>query len=132
MQIDHIILRDVGPFKDVTIPLPAGKNPRLADVYLLTGPNGSGKSTVLYALAALIAGGSSVLVKDLLTRRFRTANAIAGFAAGDVHRALGEPTAAAFRRTVQLWPAHLQPIRGGQYRRRRHPRRRTPCAKPTP
>ncbi len=86
MQIDRIILKDVGPFKDVTIPLPAGTDPRLADVYLLTGPNGSGKSTVLYALAALIAGGSGVLAKDLLSRRFRTANAIAGFAAGDVRR----------------------------------------------
>jgi predicted ATP-binding protein involved in virulence len=57
MHIERILLRDVGPFADVTIELPPGNDPDLADVYLLTGPNGSGKSTVLYAVAAMIAAG---------------------------------------------------------------------------
>lgn len=86
MQIDRIILRDVGPFKDVTIELPVGQDPQLADVYLLTGPNGSGKSTVLYALGTLIAGGNDQLGRDFLARRFRTEEAMAGFLAGDVRR----------------------------------------------
>ena len=56
MHIERILLRDVGPFDDVTIELPKGTDPRLADVYLLTGPNGTGKSTILYALASVIGG----------------------------------------------------------------------------
>lgn len=55
MHIEKILLRDVGPFDDVTIEFPKGTDPQLADVYLLTGPNGTGKSTILYALASLIA-----------------------------------------------------------------------------
>jgi predicted ATP-binding protein involved in virulence len=86
MQIDRIILRDVGPFQDVMIELPRGQDPQLADVYLLTGPNGSGKSTVLYALSALIAGGQDGLGQDFLTRRFRSENAMTGFAARDTRR----------------------------------------------
>lgn len=86
MRIDRIILRDVGPFKDVTIDLPRGRDPRLADVYLLTGPNGSGKSTVLYALGTLIATGLGDLGADLLARRFRSLDAVAGFQAGDIRR----------------------------------------------
>jgi predicted ATPase len=91
MQIDRIILRDVGPFKDVTIELPAGQDPQLADVYLLTGPNGSGKSTVLYALGALIAGGNGEMGRGFLARRFRTEDAIAAFSAGDVRRVAIRP-----------------------------------------
>lgn len=86
MQIDRIILRDVGPFKDVTIELPRGKDPKLADVYLLTGPNGSGKSTVLYALGALIAGGEQELGQSLLARRFASPASLAGLAAGETRR----------------------------------------------
>lgn len=86
MQIDRIILRDVGPFKDVTIPLPRGQDRQLADVYLLTGPNGSGKSTVLYTLGALLGGGHNAMGQGLLARRFRTETALAGFAAGELHR----------------------------------------------
>lgn len=61
MHIDRIILRDVGPFKDVMIELLPGRDPRLADAYILTGPNGSGKTTVLYALGALITAGNNDL-----------------------------------------------------------------------
>jgi DNA repair exonuclease SbcCD ATPase subunit len=57
MHIERILLRDIGPFDDVTIEFPKGTAPDIADVYLLTGPNGSGKSTVLYALAAVIGAG---------------------------------------------------------------------------
>src|SRR5580765_6959503 len=32
-------------------------------------------------------------------------------AEGSVHRSLGKPVAAERRRTIQLWPAHLQPLR---------------------
>ena len=55
MRIDRIRLQDVGPFEDETIEFPAGQDPNLADVYLLTGQNGTGKSTILYALASMIA-----------------------------------------------------------------------------
>jgi energy-coupling factor transporter ATP-binding protein EcfA2 len=91
MQIDRIILRDVGPFKDVTIELPRGQDPQLADVYLLTGPNGSGKSTVLYALGALIASGVSELGQDLLTRRFRNEDSLVGLIARGIHRVAKPP-----------------------------------------
>jgi len=57
MRIDRIRLQDVGPFEDATIEFPAGQDPNLADVYLLTGQNGTGKSTILYALASMIACG---------------------------------------------------------------------------
>src|SRR5689334_11666777 len=75
MHIERILLRGVGPFEDVTIELPKGTNPDLADVYLLTGPNGTGKSTILYALAAMIGGRSNAgprdteLGRDLLSSR---------------------------------------------------------------
>jgi ABC-type dipeptide/oligopeptide/nickel transport system ATPase component len=54
MRIDSLYLKDIGPFEEVTIDFPAGTNPELADVYLLTGENGCGKSTVLYAIASLL------------------------------------------------------------------------------
>jgi energy-coupling factor transporter ATP-binding protein EcfA2 len=83
MHIERILLRDVGPFDDVTIELPDGKDPNIADVYLLTGPNGSGKSTVLYALAAVIAMGFEELGKNLLTPRTRSKKAMAAFESSD-------------------------------------------------
>jgi predicted ATP-binding protein involved in virulence len=79
MRIERILLQGVGPFDDVTIELPAGTRPDLADVYLLTGPNGSGKSTVLYALAAMIAAGVQELGNDLLSPRMRSEKAMAAF-----------------------------------------------------
>ena len=61
MQVQQIILKQVGPFGDATIALPPGERPDLADVYLLTGPNGSGKSTALYAVAGVIGSGQNDL-----------------------------------------------------------------------
>jgi hypothetical protein len=81
MHIERILLRDVGPFDDVTIELPKGSDPRAADVYLLTGPNGAGKTTVLYALAAVIAGGQELLGVDQLAPRMRSAQALVAFEA---------------------------------------------------
>ena len=80
MHIERILLRDVGPFDDVTIELPKGTDPKLADVYLLTGPNGTGKSTILYALASMVGGQDFIqagtLGRDLLTTRMRSKNAL--------------------------------------------------------
>lgn len=84
MHIEKILLRDVGPFKDVTIELPKGTDPNLADVYLLTGPNGTGKSTILYALASVIGAPSTgVLGRDLVAVRMRSATALAAFRTDD-------------------------------------------------
>jgi energy-coupling factor transporter ATP-binding protein EcfA2 len=89
MHIEKVLLRDVGPFDDVTIEFPKGTDPQLADVYLLTGPNGTGKSTILYALASVIggspaAGGSSVeLGHSLLTTRMRSRNAVVALRTDD-------------------------------------------------
>ena len=82
-RIARIALRDVGPFRDVSLELPPGSDPTRADVYLLTGQNGTGKSTILYALAAAIQCGHSGLggEKPLpmhqhsIARRFRTPTA---------------------------------------------------------
>lgn len=83
MHIEKVLLRDVGPFEDVTIELPKGTNPDLADVYLLTGPNGTGKSTILHALASIIGGGRGIvgagvpeLGRDLLTARMRSKDSV--------------------------------------------------------
>jgi hypothetical protein len=87
MHIEKILLRDVGPFDDVTIEFPKGTDPQLADVYLLTGPNGTGKSTILYALAAVIGGGAmrgaTTLGRDLLRARMRSRNALVAFRTDD-------------------------------------------------
>lgn len=88
MRVENIILKQVGPFDDVAIGLPEGKDPNLADVYLLTGPNGSGKSTVLYALAACLWECQHALGMDLVTRRLRSKDAIAAFSTGDDQRAV--------------------------------------------
>lgn len=90
MHIEKILLRDVGPFDDVTIEFPKGTDPQLADVYLLTGPNGTGKSTILYALASVIGGGEVgaidgdvALGPDLLSNRMRSPNALVAFSTDD-------------------------------------------------
>ena len=72
MRIESLYLDEVGPFDDVMIDFPEGKDPNLADVYLLTGPNGCGKSTVLYAIAALVAANQDALGKNLILPRLRT------------------------------------------------------------
>jgi len=82
MHIERILLRDVGPFENVTIELPKGTDPKLADVYLLTGPNGTGKSSILYALASVIAGPDILnpkLGRDLIAARMRSRAALAAF-----------------------------------------------------
>ena len=84
MHIERILLRDVGPFDDVTIELPKGTDPNLADVYLLTGPNGTGKSTILYALASVIGAhpflsNAAELGHDLLLSRMRSRTAFVAF-----------------------------------------------------
>jgi predicted ATP-binding protein involved in virulence len=77
MRIERIQLREVGPFDDVTIEFPEGKDPAQADVYLLTGPNGTGKSTVLYALASMVACGNRHLVgTELVAARMRSPSAM--------------------------------------------------------
>jgi predicted ATP-binding protein involved in virulence len=89
MHIERLLLRDVGPFEDVTIEFPKGTDPDLADVYLLTGPNGTGKSTVLYALASVIGGRPVIpgydveLGRDLLATRMRSRNALVAFHTDD-------------------------------------------------
>ena len=87
MRIEQVILNQVGPFENVTIPLQKGENPDLADVYLLTGPNGSGKSTTLYALAGIIGCGYGSLGADLGSRRLRSSGSVAAFAADGCRRA---------------------------------------------
>jgi predicted ATP-binding protein involved in virulence len=87
MRIDEIFLRQVGPFEEARIPLPAGKKPNLADIYLLTGPNGSGKSTVLYALAGLIGFGLNPLGQNMASRRFRSAESVSAIAFNGKSRA---------------------------------------------
>ena len=82
MRIDKLILNQVGPFDHALIPFPVGKNPDLADTYLLTGPNGAGKSTVLYAIAGAI--GCGQLGQDHGGKRLRSAGAVAAFASGSV------------------------------------------------
>jgi predicted ATP-binding protein involved in virulence len=69
MRITKLLLHEVGPFQRLALSFPAGGNVSLADVYLLTGENGAGKSTVLYAIASLIAKGSSSLGTERLSPR---------------------------------------------------------------
>jgi predicted ATP-binding protein involved in virulence len=69
MRITKLLLHQIGPFQQLALNFPAGKDAKLADVYLLTGENGAGKSTVLYAIAALIAKGSSSLGAERLSPR---------------------------------------------------------------
>ncbi|HVV86157.1 MAG TPA: AAA family ATPase [Kofleriaceae bacterium] len=94
MRVDRIHLRDVGPFDDVTIDFPPGKDPDLADVYLLTGPNGSGKSTVLYAIAAAIIDGQGKLGRDLVGARLRARNSLVGLSMGETYFAVAKTDAA--------------------------------------
>jgi len=96
-RIDAVLLREVGPFAEVTIEFPPGTDPDLADVYLLTGPNGSGKSTVLYAIAALIACGQ--LGAGLADRRFRGVNSMTAVRVGDSTTVCGWP------QTINDFPA---------------------------
>lgn len=93
MRIDKVILREIGPFADATIEFLPGKDPDLADVYLLTGPNGSGKSTVLYALAGIIGCGHAGLGQDFGAQRMRSQRSVAALS-GDV-----SPSATAWYQT---------------------------------
>jgi energy-coupling factor transporter ATP-binding protein EcfA2 len=51
MHIQRARVRDIGPFEDLALDLPAGVRPDRADVHLLIGPNGTGKTTLLEAIA---------------------------------------------------------------------------------
>jgi predicted ATP-binding protein involved in virulence len=77
MRMERVYLKMVGPFDEVTIEFPPGKDPAMADVYLLTGPNGCGKSTVLYAIAAALGGGMQSLGRDFVSPRLRGAESLA-------------------------------------------------------
>lgn len=78
MRIERMALRQVGPFEEVVLEFPKGKDPSHADVYLLTGPNGSGKSTALYAIASTLAAPNwQVLGTDLLASRLRSGKSFA-------------------------------------------------------
>lgn len=87
MQVQQIILKQVGPFGDATIALPPGERPDLADVYLLTGPNGSGKSTALYAVAGVIGSGQNDLGRDLGALRLHSHDSVAAIDCDGAHRA---------------------------------------------
>ncbi len=76
MPITRIYLKEVGPFDEVSIELPAGTRSDMADTYLLTGSNGSGKSTILYAIAGILTGGLTSLGADLGAKRLRSNNAM--------------------------------------------------------
>lgn len=54
MRITGLTVRNLGPFADLALEFPEGKDDTLADVYLFVGENGTGKSTLLYALAAAV------------------------------------------------------------------------------
>jgi hypothetical protein len=76
-RLQRIILKEVGPFNDVTIAIPETTSPGKANVYLLTGPNGCGKSTVLYAVAAGLGAGWAEFGREYVSRRLRSTKALA-------------------------------------------------------
>ncbi len=53
MRVLRVKVDGVGAFQvPFTIDIPRGRDPKRADIVLITGPNGSGKSTLLYSIAA--------------------------------------------------------------------------------
>lgn len=61
MRIDGVYLRGVGPFAEARLDFQPRQSVDKADLHILVGPNGSGKSTILYALAAALAGAGDDL-----------------------------------------------------------------------
>lgn len=121
MRVETIILKKVGPFDNVTISLPSGQNPNLADVYLLTGPNGSGKSTVLYALAGLIGCGHGNLGLDLGERRLRSLDSVSALSFDGARRASAWRTSGMADRNILP-----DPFGGGTLQQQTH--RGTTCS----
>ncbi len=73
MRITGLTVRNLGPFADLALEFPEGKDDTLADVYLFVGENGTGKSTLLHAIAtALWPGGVGQSNLERLIRRTRT------------------------------------------------------------
>ncbi|MCU0698986.1 MAG: AAA family ATPase [Myxococcaceae bacterium] len=68
MRITSLRLKGIGPFEDTTITFPAGRNPELADVYLLVGKNGCGKTTALQALASALQSAPGVAERSIEDR----------------------------------------------------------------
>ena len=69
MRISGLRVHEVGPFAELSLAFPEGKDPTKADTVLLVGPNGSGKSTLLYTIVGLF----SVQGPEL-GERFRSSN----------------------------------------------------------
>lgn len=88
MRIESIYLKDVGPFDELRVDIPAGRLSNVADVCLLTGENGSGKSTILYAIARILAANMSEMGFDFVSRRFTSPKSIAAVRFGDGVHAL--------------------------------------------
>lgn len=56
MRIEGVYLKEVGPFREAKLDIRPRQSADKADVHIFVGPNGSGKSTILYAMAAALAG----------------------------------------------------------------------------
>ena len=53
----QLSIREIGPFKDLTIDFPEKTDPNKAEIHAFVGENGTGKTTILAALANQISGG---------------------------------------------------------------------------
>ncbi len=87
LRLRRVVLHEVGPFQDLDLTLPDGRDPERADLHLLVGPNGAGKSTVLSAIAQCFSGSADT---GYFGRR-RTEAARVELDLGDVHLGLTSP-----------------------------------------
>jgi predicted ATP-binding protein involved in virulence len=69
MRLEKLILRDIGPFREVAFEFFKTKLPKLAEVHLFVGPNGSGKSTLLYSIASCLGAGFPKAGQENVSRR---------------------------------------------------------------
>lgn len=83
MRIDGLRLRGVGPLGDATIVFQPRQTDDKADLHILVGPNGSGKSTILYALAAALAGPRDEVGSRNALRRLTGEDSLFAVSAGD-------------------------------------------------
>jgi hypothetical protein len=72
VRIEQVYLRDVGPFDELRLDLPAGSDPTLGDAYVLAGENGTGKTTILMAIAEALGQGFEWFGPTGLGQRFRS------------------------------------------------------------